>query len=637
MCPFDIAQSQRQLTCRIISISFTAAVPDPSAALLMLVGGAVAFQARRCAVGRRLNTQGPGLCQVVGAGSAARAKQQQHSDLREANLTSGSTANRQHGVVSLIDYVWGAILLIPAMTIFSSTHVSDPGAAYTLAATAVFFGLLRAILGLRVFVVLTYVPALFGALAAGADLLRDVNLFDAALIRPDPREAWPVIQPHAHWIALIAVLLAVPIWVLLRTPSTRTARGKWPSAILAAITFAAVTCGAVFHDTVLRAWPLNVIAIAAASAIGRDEYISTALPYAPINPRSASASWGASRLPGLHPQSETYVLIIGESVRADRLGACGGQKQVAISHQDAIIYCDVMSGSSSTHTSVPLLVSRELPGGAFRVSKDATFMKAFEEAGFHTYWLAVQERGIAWPDANTEMFVTTKKTDRESLLPLLRLVLAEDAPKKLILLHTYGAHFSYCDRYEIATAAFQADCSKLSELPDDSTLPDFMRAYDNAVGESLRFVDAVISELGQTGGSSFVMYTPDHGENLLDDGRKLFQHALKDPTRWDTTVPAVMWASDEWRASNSARWERLRANHEAAAMHADLVPTLLGSAAISYVEERQVAVDLGAMSPAADRIRWVVRRLGERVDGDHLRRVHLAQISGRATMNEAPP
>jgi glucan phosphoethanolaminetransferase (alkaline phosphatase superfamily) len=528
-------------------------------------------------------------------------------------------ANRRHGAVSLIDCVWGAILLIPALTIFSSTHVGDLGAASPLAATAVFFGLLRAILGLRVFLVLTYVPALFGVLAVGADLLRDVNLLEAALIRPDPHEAWPVIQPHAFWIALTAVLLAVPIWVSFRTPTNQTARGKWPSATLAAITFAAVTCGAVFHDTVLRAWPLNVISVAAASAIGRDEFISTASPYAPTDPRSASASWGASRSPGLHPQNETYILIIGESVRADRLGACGGQEQVGISHQDAIIYCDVTSGSSSTHTSVPLLVSREMPGGAFRVSKDATFMKAFEETGFHTYWLAVQERGIAWPDANSDMFVTIKRTDRDSLLPSLRSVLAQNAPKKLIVVHAYGAHFSYCDRYEPATAAFQTDCSKLSGLPDDSTLPDFIRAYDNAVAESLRFVDAVISEAAQAGGLSFVMYTADHGENLLDDGRKLFQHALKDPTRWDTTVPAVMWASDEWRASNSARWERLRANHEAKAMHADLVPTLLGSAGIRYVDERRVAIDLGAMSPAADRTRWVMRRLGEKINGDQLR------------------
>lgn len=532
-------------------------------------------------------------------------------------------ACRKQGVVSLIDYVWGAILLTPALPILSSTRILDRGAVYVFAATAVFFGLLRAVLGLRAFLVLTYVPALFGVLAVGADLLRDVNLFEAALIRPDPHEAWPVIQPHAKWIALIAVLLAAPVWVVFRTPAARSARGKWPLATLATAAVAAVLCGAAFHDTVLRAWPLNVISVAAASAIGRDDFISTASPYAASNPRSASASWGAARLPGLHPQNETYILVIGETVRADRLGACGGQEQVGVSHRDAIIYCDVTSGSSSTHTSVPLLVSRELPGGAFRVSKDATFMRAFEEAGFHTYWLAVQERGIAWPDANTEMFATPKRTDRESLLPSLGSVLAQKGThKKLVVLHTYGAHFSYCDRYDRATAAFQADCSKLSEFPEDATRPDFIRAYDNAVAESLRFVDAVISEVARVGGSSFVLYTADHGENLLDDERRLFQHALKDPTRWDTTVPAVVWASDEWRAGNPARWERLRANRQAKVMHADLVPTLLGSAAITYIDDRRVTVDLGAMSPAADRTRWVMRRLGEKVDGDQLRQVH---------------
>jgi len=554
---------------------------------------------------------------------------EQHNDPQGARVASAPMASGRHGIVGLIDCVWGAILLIPALAIFSSTHVRDLGAASLLAATAVFFGLLRAILGLRAFLLLTYVPALFGVLAVGADLLRDVNLFEAALIRPDPHEAWPVIQPHVQWIALAAALLATPIWVSFRSRSTAPARWRMPSAALATFTVAAATCGAVFHETVLRAWPLNVISVAAASAIGRDDFISTASPYAAANPRSASASWGASRLPGLHPPNETYILIIGETVRADRLGACGGQGQVGISHEDAIIFCDVMSGSSSTHTSVPLLVSREMPGGAFRVSKDASFMKAFEEAGFRTYWLALQERGIAWPDANSDMFLAIKRTDRESLLPSLKEVLAQDAPKKLIVLHAYGAHFSYCDRYDPATAAFQADCSKLSELPEDSTLPDFIRAYDNAVAESLRFVDAVISEAAQAKGSSFVMYTADHGENLLDDGRRLFQHALKDPTRWDTTVPAVVWASDEWRGSNAARWERLRANHGAKVMHADLVPTLLGSAAISYVDERRVAIDLGAMSPAADRTRWVMRRLGEKLDGDQLRRTSPVQALAR--------
>jgi hypothetical protein len=63
-------------------------------------------------------------------------------------------------------------------------------------------------------------------------------------------------------------------------------------------------------------------------------------------------------------------------------------------------------------------------------------------------------------------------------------------------------------------------------------------------------------------------------------------------------------------------------------MHADLVPTLLGSAAIRYVDERQVAIDLGVMSPAANRTRWVMRRLGEKVDAFQLRQVHTRVAAG---------
>ncbi|MEJ8853087.1 sulfatase-like hydrolase/transferase [Variovorax robiniae] len=555
---------------------------------------------------------------------------EQHSDPGKARGTSAPVLDARHRAVRRIDLAWAAILLVPALWIYGGSRAWDSRAAWLVVASAAFFGLLRALVGLRAFLALTYVPALFGVLAVAAERLRDVNLLEAALIRPNPAEAWPVIQPYVLWIALAAILFATPIWVAFRRPSIRMARRRGAWATLAAITVAAMMVGAVFHETVLRAWPLNVISVAAASALGRDNFLSTVSPYAATNPRSASASWGATRGAGVHPQHETYILIIGETMRADRLGACGGPGQVGLSHRDAIIYCDVMSGSSSTHTSVPLLVSRDMPGGAYRVSKDATFMKAFEEVGFRTWWLALQERGIAWPDANTDVFLPPKRTDRETLLPSLRSVLALGAPRKLIVLHAYGAHFSYCDRYDAANAPFPADCSKLSGFPDPSTLPDFRRAFDNATAESLRFVDAVISDVAQAGGSAFVMFTPDHGENLLDDKRKLFQHALKDPTPWDTRVPAVIWASDEWRAGNAARWDKLRANHAAKAMHADVVPTLLHAAAIRYVDERPAVVDLGATSPPADRTRWVMRRIGEKVDGDQLRQVQAGKQPARA-------
>jgi arylsulfatase A-like enzyme len=53
-------------------------------------------------------------------------------------------------------------------------------------------------------------------------------------------------------------------------------------------------------------------------------------------------------------------------------------------------------------------------------------------------------------------------------------------------------------------------------------------------------------------------------------------------------------------------------------MHADLVPTLLGAAAIEYADKRSDAVDLTRASPGP-RVRWVSKRLGSTLDGDSLR------------------
>ena len=88
------------------------------------------------------------------------------------------------------------------------------------------------------------------------------------------------------------------------------------------------------------------------------------------------------------------------------------------------------------------------------------------------------------------------------------------------------------------------------------------------------------------------MYTPDHGEALLDDGREIWSHALRHPTRWDTHVPAVFWANDAWRQAHPAEWANLASQIDAPLMHIDIVPTLLHAADVRYDDRRTLPVDL---------------------------------------------
>jgi glucan phosphoethanolaminetransferase (alkaline phosphatase superfamily) len=232
--------------------------------------------------------------------------------------------------------------------------------------------------------------------------------------------------------------------------------------------------------------------------------------------------------------------------------------------------------------------------------------------------LSVQDAQIAWPDAQSAQYLGSSGTDAASLSAPFRKTLQAPARRKLIVVHAYNAHFNYCDRYEQANALVKVDCAKFrNTLPSADTRASWLGAYDNAMQESMRFIDQLVEALKQQRGEVFLLYTPDHGENLLDDDRGLFQHALSFPTRWDTRVPAIIWANDAWRSSHRGQWEVLASNLREPLTHGDLVPTLLGAASIGYEEQRTTVADLTRRKPPM-RVRWVQKSLGAAVDGDKL-------------------
>jgi glucan phosphoethanolaminetransferase (alkaline phosphatase superfamily) len=335
---------------------------------------------------------------------------------------------------------------------------------------------------------------------------------------------------------------------------------------------------------------------------------------AEVDPRDPKATWHGRATS--KAQRQTFVFVVGESVRADYLRECRGPERVRALSAGALVACDVTSGSDATHTSVPLLVSREMPGQPHRVSRDATFERAFQEAGFETHWIGDQANTLAWPDAQFQAYPNYIVSDEAALGPPLAQVLARPARRKAIVLHAYNAHDPYCSRYDLASAPYTADCRKLQ-----STLvsyPKDMRlAYANAVDVSVRFIDSVIDTLRNEPGEAFLLFTPDHGDNLYDDSRRLLGHAMRNPTRWDVQVPAIFWANDAWRAAHPRQWANLQAQVAEPLMHADMVPTFLAAAGVAYDEPRRIAIDLLDASVPARR-RTIQHEMGATTDWDTL-------------------
>jgi glucan phosphoethanolaminetransferase (alkaline phosphatase superfamily) len=108
--------------------------------------------------------------------------------------------------------------------------------------------------------------------------------------------------------------------------------------------------------------------------------------------------------------------------------------------------------------------------------------------------------------------------DTNLLLPPLRAALARPAPLKAIVLRANNAHDPYCARCDPAHAPYPSTCMDLGMEPSRANLAAVRDNYANAVDASIGFVDEVFATLDRQPQPAFLVYSPDHGENLLDDG-----------------------------------------------------------------------------------------------------------------------
>lgn len=270
---------------------------------------------------------------------------------------------------------------------------------------------------------------------------------------------------------------------------------------------------------------------------------------------SAGFSFNAS---SVHPadSNEIYVLVIGETARAASFGIYGYNRDTTplMKHMPGLTaFNHALTQSNTTHKSVPMLLSAADASNYDRIYRERSIITAFREAGFHTAFFSNQKPNHSFIDifgmeANDWKFIKNgpqgaSNTPDEELLPLIAKKLSEGHKKLFIVIHTYGSHFNYRERYPSSMAFFK---------PDDATeakavnRPQLINAYDNTIRHTDRLLAEIISMLGKSGAMSAMLYTSDHGENIFDDSRKLFLHASPVPSYYDLHVPFIVWTSQSY-------------------------------------------------------------------------------------------
>lgn len=286
---------------------------------------------------------------------------------------------------------------------------------------------------------------------------------------------------------------------------------------------------------------------------------------------------------------EVYVLIIGETSRADNWQLLGYDRPTnprLSQRDDVIVYPKAVTQSNTTHKSVPLILSAatvENYDTAIYTSKGV--LAAFNEAGYATAFISNQARNHSFIDhlgeeAQHVTFITADGREHldSELLPVLQQRITEAKGKLFVVLHTYGNHFCYRDRYPRNHAFFTPDDNTDAERYNRS---DLMNAYDNSIRETDLMLEAVITMLERCECPAAMLFLSDHGEDIFDDDRGRFLHSSPVPTYYQIHVPMLMWLSPQYVAEYPEQTAAAHAhsNCDVASNDAAL-PTMLALAGI---------------------------------------------------------
>lgn len=259
---------------------------------------------------------------------------------------------------------------------------------------------------------------------------------------------------------------------------------------------------------------------------------------------------------------EIYVLILGETARAANWHIYGYPRNTT-PHLDTLTnlikYRDVLTQSNTTHKIVPMIFSPADADNFDLIYRCKSLVAAFKEVGFKTVFLSNQSYNKSFTenyyndaDIKHNIKKVTVNTYDHELLPLFNKVIEQDTTSNMfIILHLYGSHFNYHQRY---TSEFRQFVPDKAEVISQKYQNELINSFDNSILSTDDFIMRVISKINEQGCQSSVLYLSDHGEDMRDDKRGRFLHASPVPTYYQLHIPYLIWMSQAYKELHTEKF-----------------------------------------------------------------------------------
>lgn len=271
---------------------------------------------------------------------------------------------------------------------------------------------------------------------------------------------------------------------------------------------------------------------------------------------------------------ETIVFVIGESSRPHNWSLYGYNKETTpnLGKQAGIFkFNNICTTAPYTSFAVPSMLSLEPIWDWDAIASTKSLVSIYRAAGYMTYWLSAQEvdsfGGIIPQIAAEAQYrqYFERSYDGALISEYDKILKKSDTEKNAIFIHVKGSHFEYSRRYPEHFDKFK---------PSTNSFKDRITAeYDNTILYTDWLLSTIIDQLKSSKKPSVLVYSSDHGENMMDDSRGLLGHGIGN--KYDLPVSAFIWASNNISSQQSLKLLKLKERESQKISISSLPHTLL--------------------------------------------------------------
>ncbi len=295
------------------------------------------------------------------------------------------------------------------------------------------------------------------------------------------------------------------------------------------------------------------------------------LPPLPYKKLGTDATQAPKALITASKKPTLLIFLVGEIARAQNYHLDGYKRNTNpyTEKQNVIAFQHVTSCGTATAVSVPCMFSAQPKAeyNARRSINQDDLIDILNRANVDTFWLENDggDKGVA--KHSKEKTIDNTKTNEEcnghacldiALLDNFKKHVETLKGNRVIFMHMMGSHGpTYFQRYPKSKAKFLPDCQRADI--ENCSIEQITNSYDNTILYTDFFMSQVINQLKtmQNQFNTALFYISDHGESLGEDGLFLHGAPYSLAPDYQTHVPLIFWASQDFEQNKHLNRECL--------------------------------------------------------------------------------